>query len=375
MKKLLILTASTGEGHNQAANSLSQAFEEKGYYVDKYDFLKEGDKLLNIVVTEGYDFLAKSFPKVYGNIYKLSDHKTINDRFLKKYPQKWENKLIQFIQESKPDIIIGTHPFSVAVVGKLKEKEIIDVPFISVVTDFKAHYAYIDNNVDAYITASEYTKTTLMDRNVPEDKVFSFGIPVKKDFYITPKEIREDSDFSILMMSGSMGLKGIGAVLKELTNNENKLKVTVVCGNNKELYDNLNEKYIPYYGKGKLNILGFTEEVPKLMSEADVIISKPGGLTVSEALICKLPLIIPFAIPGQEEENSEFLVNAGAALSMDDISNLNEIVDKLIENPEIINRMKSNIEKISRTNSIEEIIELSDKIIENSDRKKEPSEK
>jgi len=263
----------------------------------------------------------------------------------------------------------------VAVIGKLKENEIIDIPFISIVTDFKAHYAYIDNNVDAYITASEYTKTTLMDRNVPEDKVFPFGIPVKKEFYITPKETKEDSNFSILMMSGSMGLKGIGAVLKELTNNKNKLKVTVVCGNNKELYDNLNDKYLPYYGKDELNILGFTNEVPKLMSEADVIISKPGGLTVSEALICKLPLIIPFAIPGQEEENSEFLINAGAAISMDDIENLNEIVDKLIENPELIKRMKSNIEKISGTNSIEEIIELADKIIERRRCEKESTEK
>ncbi|MDV3428121.1 MAG: glycosyltransferase [Bacillota bacterium] len=365
MKKLLILTASTGAGHNQAANSLSQAFMEKGYYVNKYDFLKEGDKFLNIVVAEGYDFLAKSLPRVYGNIYKLSDHKTLNDRLLKKYPKRLENRLLKFIQESKPDIIIGTHPLSVAVIGKLKEKDIIDIPFISIVTDFKAHYAYIDNNVDAYITASEYTKTTLMERDVPEDKVFPFGIPVKKEFYVTPKEIKEESRFSILMMSGSMGLKGIGAVLKELTNNKNKLKVTVVCGNNKELYDDLNDKYLPYYGKGELNILGFTNEVPKLMSESDVIISKPGGLTVSEALICKLPLIIPFAIPGQEEENSEFLVNAGAAISMDDIDNLNDIIDKLIESPEIIKRMKDNIEKISGTNSIEEIIELADKIIEN----------
>lgn len=364
MKKLLILTASTGAGHNQAANSLAQAFMERGYYVNKYDFLKEGDKLLNIVVADGYDFLAKSLPRVYGNIYKLSDHKTLNDRLVKKYPKRLENRLLKFIKESNPDIIIGTHPFSVGIIGKLKENNIIDIPFISIVTDFKAHYAYIDNNVDAYITASEYTKSTLMERDVPEDKVFPFGIPVKKEFYITPKEIKTENKFSILMMSGSMGLKGIGAVLKELTNNKNRLKVTVVCGNNKELYEDLNDKYMPYYGKGELNILGFTNEVPKLMSEADIIISKPGGLTVSEALICKLPLIIPFAIPGQEEENSEFLVNAGAAISMDNIEDLNEIIYKLIECPEILARMKNNIEKISGTNSIEEIIDLADKIIE-----------
>lgn len=363
MKKLLILTASTGAGHNQAANSLSQAFMEKGYYVNKYDFLKEGDKFLNLVVADGYDFLAKSMPRIYGNIYKLSDTKEINNRLLKKYPKRLEHKLINFIKESNPDIIIGTHPFSVAVIGKLKGKGLIDIPFISIVTDFKAHYAYIDNYVDAYITASEYTKTTLMDRDVPEDKVFSYGIPVKKEFYSVPKEINQDKDFSILMMSGSMGLKGIGEVLKELIKNKNKLKLTVVCGNNEDLYESLSNKYLNYSGNISFNILGFTEEVPRLMSESHIIISKPGGLTVSEALICKLPLIIPFAIPGQEEENSQFLVNVGAAIALDDISDLNSIIDKLIEKPEIIERMKDNIEKISRTNSMEEIIELTDKII------------
>ncbi|MFA9396934.1 MAG: glycosyltransferase [Clostridiaceae bacterium] len=370
MHKILILTASTGEGHNQAANSLMEVFKDNGDCVIKFDFLKEGDRILNYLVSDGYEILAKKAPKMYGKLYKKTDTIKINRKIVKKVSIFAEHKLCKFIKKQQPDIIIGTHPFSVAIVSKLKEKGNIDIPFISIVTDFKAHYTYIDQNVDAYITANEYTKDSLVLKNVPKYKVFPYGIPIRNEFYNLPYlKCMEKGIFSILIMSGSMGLKGMEYLIKELKNNKNKLKITVVCGNNKVLYKKLKEEYENIEGNINYKILGFTTEVPELMSEANVIISKPGGLTVSESISRELPMIIPFAIPGQEEENSDFLVSKGVAILLKEKSDLNKMVNKLVKNPNILNLMKNNIKNIKVGNKEKNIIDLANKCISKYEKK------
>lgn len=156
MKKVLILTTSTGQGHNQAAASVEESFNNSGYEITKLDFLAKNSKLLNDIIVIGYEFSASKFPKTYGFFYKLTDTNLTN-KLLKLIFFMARKKVSKLINKIQPDVIIATHSINISVISDLK-KNGLDIPFILVVTDFKAHYLYVDSYVDAYITGSNYTK-------------------------------------------------------------------------------------------------------------------------------------------------------------------------------------------------------------------------
>ncbi|MBE6054167.1 MAG: UDP-N-acetylglucosamine--LPS N-acetylglucosamine transferase [Clostridium sartagoforme] len=364
MKKILILTTSTGEGHNQAAKSITTTFEKSGYEVVTHDFLKKNSKFLTKLFITGYEVSASFFPKTYGVVYKLTD-KAFTNKLLSVVFSITKRKIKNLINSIKPDIILVTHPFAVSIMGALKRNG-INIPVIVIVTDFKAHSTYIDNNIDAYITASENTKKDLALRGIDSRRIFSYGIPVKDEFFNHQLDIsstKNDDYFNILLMSGSMGLKNISYVLKELLNNPNKLRITVVCGKNEKLKDTLLKEYNHSIKNKKLHILGFSRDIDYLMEYSDLIISKPGGLTVTEAINKHLPLLIPFAIPGQETQNVEFLTSNGYALYVDNLLEINLIIDKLISNPKELERIRLNLSKLSSLYSKKNIVNLADKLV------------
>lgn len=363
MKKVLILTTSTGEGHNQAASSIGAVFKEKGFEVIKSDFLENNSKLLASAFVGGYSLSASTFPKLYGLIYKLSNMK-LSNRILSILFFSTKHKVLKLINTEKPDLIVLTHPFVVSIIADLKKK--INIPTISIVTDFKAHHTYVSKRIDAYITGSSYTKEHLIRRGIDGNKIHPLGIPIRREFFNHLPEISSTKDteyFNILLMSGSMGLKNISFVLKELLNNKHKLRITVVCGNNNNLKATLLKEYSSKIKDKKLHILGFSRDIDSLMEYSDLIISKPGGLTSTEAICKNLPLIIPFVIPGQESENCEFLTTNGYALKIDNLIELNYIVDDLIENPSKLSDMKENLKILSSTYSLDGIIDLANDLL------------
>ncbi|SFC33404.1 MGDG synthase family glycosyltransferase [Clostridium uliginosum] len=367
MKKILILTTSTGQGHNQAANSVSQSFEAAGYVTIKHDFLSKSSKLLNDLIVIGYEILASRFPKLYGWFYNFTD-KSITNKLLRIIFFFTKIKISKLIYNVKPDIIVATHSLSVNIVTSLK-KQGLNIPYIMIVTDFKAHYTYINPYVDAYITGSSYTKQSLIDKNIESNKIFPIGIPIKKVFYSSNNSIKKLKDteyFNLLLMSGSLGLDTISFVLKELLKNSHKLRITVVCGKNKHLEESLIEYCATNkYENKKLHILGFTTDIPYLMDYCDVIISKPGGLTVTEAIVKNIPLIIPFAIPGQEMENIDFLVNEGYSIYIDNLGKINDAIDNLILNPSILYEIKNKLKQLSSTYDPDKIVTISEGLIKN----------
>lgn len=367
MKKVLILTASTGEGHNQAAKSLAEKFEEHGYSPYTMDLFKETSHALNTIMSDGYKVLANNLPTIYGAMYRMFNRKSFNNRFLRYGLIMVKNRVLEEIQAVEPDMIVSTHPFAVGIVSDLKERKKIDTTFMSVVTDFKAHYAYISPYVDAYITGSEYTKETLIDRHIPAEKIFPFGIPVKSEFQNCGERIiaSEDRDlFKVLIMGGSMGSKDIAKVVKKLTiDADNRYHLTVVCGKNESLKLMLEEKYGQLIQEKKLAVLGFTKNIPQLMDSSDVIVTKPGGLTTTEALSKQIPMIIPFAIPGQEIENTEFLVSSGAAIHVEDLDDLKVQMDSLLKDRDLYVTMIENMQSISKHYSVDKIVDLTGHLI------------
>lgn len=365
MKKVLILTASTGEGHNAAAKSLETKYQENGYETYKIDMFKETSKTMNYLIADGYRILASSFPSVYGILYDAFDHSAFNNKILKNALVILKKSLLKEIKAIEPDVIIGTHPFAVGLVSSYKRKGLLECSFISVVTDFKAHYAYVDEQVDAYITGSEYTKKSLIERKISEDKIFTYGIPIKQEFMTDYSDNKVSIDkFRVLVMGGSMGSKDIAKVVKRLAVESNRYLITVVCGNNLSLKNNLEKKYEDEIIMGRLNVLGFTNQVPYLMDNSDVIVTKPGGLTTTEALSKRIPMIIPFAIPGQEMENTEFLVHEGVAIHVEDMDDINIYLDKLVNDKNEFLKMKKNMERIASHYSVDSIIDLSESLVE-----------
>lgn len=367
MKKVLILTISTGEGHNQAANSLIESFSLNGYTCIRHDFLTSSSKFLNKLFVKGYEIFATRFPKLYGLFYNLTN-RILTNKLLNLIFYFTCKKILRIIQLEKPDIIIGTHAFTTNILHLLRKKG-CNIPFISVVTDFKAHYTYFNPLVDAYITASEFTKNSLIAKGINSNTIYPVGIPIRADFFERNSDIHliknADKDyFSLLLMSGSMGLSNISFVLDELLKNKNKLRITVVCGNNTHLKDKLSQKsLINTFKDKKLHILGFSNDIASLMQYSDIIISKPGGLTVSEAIATNLPIIIPFVIPGQEMENTEFLTSEGCAFQLSNIKDINNIIDEIIEKPFILKGMRKQLKLLSSSYSPEKILDISNSLI------------
>lgn len=359
MKKVLILSTSTGEGHNQAAKSLESTLEYNNFEVHRHDFLQKNSKVLSTAFIGGYDFFASKFPSIYGLAYRLTDN-FLSTWGLNVAYTFTRIKIKKLIDEIQPDFIISTHPFAVPLLGSLKRKG-MNIPTMSIVTDFKAHYSYYDKDIDYYITGSEYTKIELVKLGLNKKRIYPLGIPVRDDFYLSCPELlttKDDDYFNILLMGGSMGLNNIKYVLKELLNNKNKLRITVVCGNNKKLKDSLLSEYKNKIRNKKLHILGYCSDIPSIMEYSDLLISKPGGLTVTEAFIKNLPIVIAFAIPGQEIYNTEFLCENNYALKVDSLLELNLMVDSLIDNPSELQKLKSNISNVSTQYSKQKIVDL-----------------
>ncbi|MDK2918745.1 MAG: processive 1,2-diacylglycerol beta-glucosyltransferase [Candidatus Petromonas sp.] len=366
MKKVVILTASTGGGHNQAARSLENVFQSHGYEVTIIDFLKVTSKMMDKIFVEGYSILSNNLPRVYKGLYKYSNYKVVNSRITNYMSKIFHKRIFKVINEINPDLIVGTHPFIVNIICKLKEKGKLLVPFISVITDFKAHRIYVNNYVDAYITGSEYTSLSMIKKGINKEKVYTYGIPIRREFLrkSSTKTYRNNEVFTVLLMGGSMGYRAIEDVLRGLVNSKNKIKIIVVCGRNKSLMENIKVNYQNKYKNKEIIVYGFTEDIPKLMESSDLLISKPGGLTVSEAIAKRLPMLIPYMIPGQEEENAEFLAQSGVARIIDDINEIDKEIDGFINNQYVLKRMEKNMEKLSEDYSLDDIVRLGDKLIE-----------
>lgn len=365
MKTVLILTASTGAGHNQAAQNLKTEFEKQDIHVEVVDMFKATSKSMNVILEDGYKLLATKLPKAYGVIYRSSDKRYFNRLFSSNFFIATELRVKRVIRKTQPSLVISTHPFGAPVMGNLKSKGKTSVPFIQIVTDFKAHYTYVHPNVDAYITASEYTKQSLVIRGIAAHRIFTYGIPTKAVFQKTnPRLFSEDKPFELLVMGGSMGLKPMELSVMALLKSPDKLKLTVVCGQNENLLNTLKSKCRDAIDSGHLKLLGYVDNIHELMEEADVIVTKPGGLTTTEAINKCIPMIIPFAIPGQEQENTSFLVEHQMAIEVNNIDELNAHIRTLIDNPENYQQMVNNMVALSKSYSLEHIITMAMQMID-----------
>ena len=384
-KKVLIMSASTGGGHNRAARAIKEELTNKsvnGITIDCeiIDSLKIVNGTMDKLISRGYEKSAKYTPKAWGGVYKLTETNLISRNEFKDNPltSLVSRKLKKLIEIKKPDLIIGTHPFPMIALSTLKRNSIsyannesntfteslhkyyenLNIPpLVTVLTDYTTHSAYIQNEIDYYIAGHEYVKELLIEDGIDSDKIKPYGIPVEKSFLshrdraVVLSELNLDPNkFTVLLMGGSFGAGSIKDTLSELISIDRDFQIIVVAGRNKSLKDKL-DKTIALNQDNidkKICVLGFTDKMNDLLASVDILVSKPGGLTTTESLLKEVPMIVPYFIPGQEEENLDFLSNCGASLRTSKKYTLGIILKVLIDNPDRIDMAKQNIRYIAK---------------------------
>ncbi len=347
--KVLILTITAGQGHHSAAKSVSNALTDLGADVKTVDVYKQIDTNLCDAVNKGYLLSTKYTPKAYRAVYEMIDSK---ENPATKYSIQslvsvlLGNKFEKFIEDYGPDAIVCTHIFAAQIINELKRRgKLSDVPTLGIVTDYTIHPFWEDVTYIEYIEiASELLTQRAIIKGISPDRLCPLGIPVQKKF---SQKLPHDEacrrvgispdKHTILVMAGSMGYGDMPSIISSIHSFDETCQILAVCGNNEKMLKKLRDKN---YGEN-VRIYGFTNEVDILMDAADCIVTKPGGLTTSEAMAKKLPMILVNPIPGQEERNLEFFINNGVALSVTKTFTIDEALYFLFSN-------KSRIELINR---------------------------
>lgn len=370
--KIMILTAATGGGHIRAANAVEDYINEHtDYEARTFDTFKCISSILDKTVCDGYLFLAKKTPSFFGKLYNETNKDTAFSNMVPKISSLFANELLPVIVNYDPDIIISTHPFSTEMISHLKGKNKISTPLICLMTDYGVHKAWICDNVDAYVVASEDMVADLKTFGVSEEKIYPFGIPVmnvffeKQDREMLLREMNLDEKIpTILFMAGSFGVSNIINLYRSIVSLNIPLQLIVITGKNKRLYEAFEEEIQDSPIKTKL--VYFTNEVEKYMHVSDLIVTKPGGLTVSEALACNLPLAVFDAIPGQEEDNANFLKSHDMGVRIEKGTDFSQFLFDLLAEKDKLKEMRESCKQFDKSQSVPNIISLMDKLYEGS---------
>ena len=364
---ILIFTASTGGGHKRAAAAIKAKINDISPQtnVTVIDGMKAIGKVYNKAVTKGYHIMATKTPEFYGKMYRLTDEKKPVAKAIMKSNEMYANKLLESIEEYDPDIIIICHPFITNMVSYLKEKGKLDVKAISLITDYDSHRTYISPYIEAFVLAEpQMAKKLLEEYKVPKSKIYPLGIPTFDSF--AKNETREelckrerlDPEIpTVLLMAGSFGVTGVLDFYEQLAQTGENIQMIVITGRNIKLFDHFDKKIQELDSSRNTKLLYFVDNVEDYMHIADLIVTKPGGLTVTESIACHLPMAIYSAYPGQEEDNVDFLLNQNAAVLIDKKNGAKQIIE-LLNSPEKLNEMRENCKKLALPNAAEDIFNL-----------------
>jgi processive 1,2-diacylglycerol beta-glucosyltransferase len=351
--RVLVLSASAGAGHLRAAEAIEKAIHLRSLATDvqHVDVLKYTNKVFRHLYSKAYLDLVNSAPEVLGWLYDHLDDPTKDDPIRLAFDRLNANPFIRYLERYQPDIAICTHFLPSGIISSLKAEHKVRVMNTVVVTDFDVHAMWLSRHVEQYFVALEETKVHLRALGVAESLVTISGIPIdpvfaeQKDKRAMRRKHGLDQDrFTILVSAGGFGVGPVGHLLQALSQLSHPARVVMVCGRNAALQAELSETIQKFTGRSTVSftLLGFTTEMDELMSAADLYVGKPGGLTTSEALSKALPMVVINPIPGQEERNSDHLLEQGAAIRCNNLPALAYKIDTLIDTTGKLAQMQTN---------------------------------
>jgi processive 1,2-diacylglycerol beta-glucosyltransferase len=359
--KVLILTAKYGNGHVQVAKTLENKCKELGFekvvvcnlYSESFPVFSE--------ITQYLYLKSFSIGKQFYRIFYYGVDKIYNKRMMNLYFKMGHKRLHQIVTSEQPDMIINTFPM--IVVPEYRRKTGTVIPTFNVLTDFCLHRIWVHENIDKYYVASNHVKEKLIQVGIHPGTVNVTGIPIRSQFEdeVCKKEIYakynlDSSKKTLLIMAGAHGvLKNVKELCQSFISKSDNIQTVVVCGNNALLKESLDP--LTHSNPEQIKVLSYVERVDELYRIASCMITKPGGITLTEATALGVPVILFKPVPGQEKENAHFFEDNNAAIIVNQIEDISEEVYKLLEDEHRLEQMKMNIKKLHVPGSADLIVE------------------
>ncbi|MBD3296206.1 MAG: hypothetical protein GF392_02420 [Candidatus Omnitrophica bacterium] len=365
-KKILILYSTAGMGHKKAAFALLEAFRKYATSLDVEiaDVMEYSNPVYRFAYTRVYVFLMNRAKWLWGKLYGFSNN-LLWERItgpLRGFVDYFSLPgLGEYVLKKQPDAVVATHFLLPSIARKLRKKGVRSRLY-TIITDYGPHLWWLSEAIDRYFVGSQSVKDALEILQVPPDRIAVSGIPVSGDF-IAERDIariRSKYDLSpdrktVFLMSGGFGVGPIKQMLISLNKCNSDIQVIAVCGHNVRVKEDI-EKIkdgLAYPAR----VLGFTDRVPELMAVSDIMISKAGGISVTEALNARVPLILYGSIPGQETWNEQLLVKEGAAEKSPNIASIPAITDRILISEDAYQLLMHNIDRIRRPDAASVVAE------------------
>src|SRR6266571_2055216 len=346
--RILIATVTAGAGHLQAAAALEEAWRaaRPEDVVENVDLLDYVSRLQRKVYVQGYVKLVEHAPELWGMVFKKTDNPALLRkvaRFRRGFAERTNKKFVKHLKAFKPDAVVCTHYLPVEIMAHLERKGFNPMT-VCVVTDFEAHALWMEQAVDLYCVAAEETKASLVARGAKAENLVVTGNPIAPKFsgLPNPRAVRKNYGLrddlpDLLVLGGGFGMGPVARILSALDRIERDCQILVVAGRNEKLRRDLacgNYRH-------PTRVLGFVSNMHELMAVADLIVTKPGGLTSSEALAMGRPLLILDPIPGQEAANSDFLLEHGMAVKVNRAEDLPYRIEQLLGSKKLAEMAKA----------------------------------
>lgn len=351
----------------RAAEALAHAFKKAraATEVRHVDVLQLTNKLFRRFYSQAYLDLVNSSPELLGWFYDYLDTPWERERRRLLLDKLNTRPLVKFLSEYAPDMIVCTHFLGAEIVSWLKAKDRLACPQAIVITDLDVHAMWLCHHYEHYFVALDETREHLIKLGVPAGKVTVSGIPIdpvfaeKKDQHeMRRKHGLRPEVTTILLSAGGFGVGPVEHLLEALLEMKHSAQVVAVCGRNEELKAQIEQmnQGRPRTSKVMIKPIGFTTEMDEYMSAADIIVGKPGGLTTSEALAKGLLMVIVNPIPGQEERNSDHLLEEGVAIRCNNLPVLANKIDRLLDDGKRLAAMRANVKRMARPHAARDIV-------------------
>ncbi len=366
-KKVLILSASSGAGHLRAAEALEKTFHEMNAAeeVKNIDTLDYTNQVFRRLYSKTYIDLVNKSPELLGWLYDAMDKPWENERRRLLWDKLNTVPFVKMLKEYQPEIAVCTHFLPAEIISWLKAKKKLTTKQVIVVTDLDVHAMWLCHHYEHYFVAIDEARVHLEELGIPAEKITVSGIPIDPVFALPKEKTAMRKKFglkpdlpTILLSAGGFGVGPVEHMLQTLGKMKHPAQIIAICGRNEELKNRLQKQAdeMPPQSKVKVNVIGFTREMDEYMAASDILLGKPGGLTTSEALARGLVFVIVNPIPGQEERNSDHLLEEGVALRCNNLPALAYKIDTLLDDPDRIKRMQKNARRLAHPLSAQTIV-------------------
>jgi len=361
MKRVLILTASYGSGHNAAARCLAPAFERERCAVTVVDHFRElVSPLFERASRALYYAILRRAPLLWSVGYALGDWMASDSPLALGVTRVGTRRLAVLLETLRPDAVVTVHATPAIAMSTLVAEGRRTPPHTSVVTDFVAHNQWIARHIDCYCVAAEEVKHEFIARGIPPERLVVTGMPVRAEFAepVDPAAARAALGLSdrapvVLAMAGSRGSLGrLPDVVRALDALERPLQGLVVAGHDVRLRQTLER----LTDGTRVRTLGYVEDVRRLMAAADILVTKAGGLTLAEAIAAELPVLAYGSLPGQERRNERFAARAGIGLVARSYLELVHLLDRALADPDLLDRLRARIRGVRRPDATQRIV-------------------